>query len=263
MKVYVMTDMEGASGVCRRDQVIPGRRLYHEGRRFLTLDVNACVDGCFGGGADAVTVVDAHTGQGHNLVWEELDPRAEYIMGERGAHRMPGIERHDALILLAFHAMGGTPGAILEHTMSSTSWQNFWLNGRKTGEIGVDAAIGGENGVPTIMVSGDDKACREAEEFIPGVLTACVKHGLTVEGGRLLPPERAHRIVRETVREAVGKASEIEPYRVEPPVTARLERVSRGRLPVPGANPNVRIIDGRTSEATGDSVERALWRIIA
>lgn len=261
MKVYVMTDMEGISGVCRREHVMHDGALYGEGRRYLTLDVNACVDGCFAGGADAVTVVDAHSGRGDNFLWEELDPRGEYIMGDAGARRMPGIREHDALILLGFHAMAGTPEAIMEHTMSSASWQNFWLNDRLTGEIGVEAAIGGENGVPTVMVSGDDKACREAEEFIPGVLTACVKWGLSVYGGKLLSPDRAHRLVRDTAKEAVRKAPEMEPYVIEPPITARLEKVSRGRLPVHETNPHVRILDGRTYEATGDSVEQALWRI--
>jgi D-amino peptidase len=261
MKVFVMTDMEGVSGICRSDQVTQGKPLYQEGRQFLTLDVNACVEGCFAGGADEVVVKDAHSGRGDNLLWEQLDPRAEYIMGETGRRRLPGIEECDALVLLGFHAMAGTPEAVLEHTMSSASWQNFWLNGRRTGEIGIDAAIAGENGVATVMLSGDDKACREAEQFIPGIVTACVKHGLCVEGGLLLSPERAHRLITERTAAAVQRVAEVEPYVVEPPITARLERVSRGRLPVRGEKPYVKIIDGRTYEVTADSVEQALWRL--
>ena len=34
-----------------------------------------------------------------------------------------------AVILLGYHAMAGTPGGILEHTMSSASVQNYWING--------------------------------------------------------------------------------------------------------------------------------------
>lgn len=262
MKVYVMTDMEGVSGVCRRGHVARGEPLYGDGRRFLTWDVNACVEGCFAGGADEVVVKDAHGGHGENLVWEELDPRAEYVMGETGRERLAGIHGCDACILLGFHAMAGTQEAVLEHTMSSASWQNFWLNGRRVGEIAIDAAVAGENGVPTVLVTGDDKACAEAEEFLPGVRTACVKHGLAVEGARLLPPEPAHRRISRAAKEAVAAAEQVEPFLIEPPVTARLERVSRGRLPVHGEKPYVKIIDGRTFEVTGDSVEQALWRII-
>ena len=261
MDVFVMTDMEGVSGVCRSGHVRHGDPLYAAGRRYLTWDVNACVAGCFDAGASGVVVRDAHSGQGDNFIWEELDPRAEYIMGEHGRRRYGPIERFDALILLGYHAMAGTPEAVLEHTMSSAAWQNFWLNGRRCGEIAIDAAIAGENGVATIMVSGDDKACREAQEFIPDVVTASVKEGYAVEGARLLSMQSAHRLIREKTAEAVAVAGEIAPFVIGPPVTARLERVSRGRLPVQIDSPHVRIIDGRTYEVTAESVEQAVFRL--
>ena len=261
MNIFVMVDMEGISGIVRRGHVIEGDRLHPEGRRFMTLDFNACVEGCFRGGATRVVVQDAHGGGGPHVNWEDLDPRGEYLIGESGKERIANIDDFDAMILLGYHAMAGTPAAILEHTMSSVHWQNFWLNGRKTGEIGIDAAIAAEHGVPTIMVSGDDKACAEAEEFIPGVVTAVVKYGLAVEGGRLLSAKVAHDIIIERAAEAVGKIGRIEPCKVAPPVVARLERVSRGRLPIHGEKPYVKIIDGRTYEVTADSVEQALWRI--
>ena len=261
MKVYVLVDMEGISGIVRSDQVHFGETLYKtEGRRYLTADVNACIEGCFTAGADQVLVKDDHGG-GLHMLWDQVDPRAEIIQGTTYVQRMPFIDECDACILLGQHAMAGTQEAILEHTMSSVSWQNFWLNGRKTGEIGIDSAIAGENGVPTIMISGDDKACREAEEFIPGIVAACVKYGLAVEGGRLLSADAAHKLITGCATEAVQKIGQIKPHKVEPPVTARLERVSRGRLPVRGEKPYVKIIDGRTYEVTGDSVEQALWRL--
>jgi len=261
VRVLVVVDMEGISGVVRRGHVTLGDPLYAQGRRFMTWDANACVEGCISGGAVQVVVRDSHGSGGENFIWEELDSRAEYLLGEDGVERMAGIDGFDAVILLGYHAMAGTPEAILEHTMSSAAWQNFWLNGRKTGEIGVDAAIAGEHGVPVIMVSGDDKACAEAEEFVPGVVTACVKVGLAVEGGRLLSAAAAHELIARRAAEAVRKVGEIKPVRIKPPITARLERVSRGRLPVRGEKPYVKIIDGRTYEVTADSVEQAINRL--
>ena len=116
MKIFVMVDMEGISGICQRSQVSKGDPNY--ARKYMTWDVNACVRGCLSGGAEKVTVRDAHAG-GFNLIWEELDPRADYIQGRSGKHRMPGIKGCDALILLGYHAMAGTPEAILEHTMTT------------------------------------------------------------------------------------------------------------------------------------------------
>jgi D-amino peptidase len=170
--------------------------------------------------------------------------------------RIPDIGAFDGLILLGYHAMAGTPRAILEHTMSSKGWQNFWMNGEKAGEVAIDAGIAGDHGVPTIMVSGDDKVCAEARTLIKGVVTAEVKQGLDCEGGVLLPKARAHKLIRESTARAVRACRRIRPYKVKAPVTMRLELVSRGVVPV--ARPHVKVLDGRTYEVSGPDVETTL-----
>ncbi|OGJ91449.1 MAG: hypothetical protein A2268_00410 [Candidatus Raymondbacteria bacterium RifOxyA12_full_50_37] len=255
MKIFIMVDMEGISGICRADQARPGEDAFNAGRKYLTWDVNACIEGCFRGGAKKVTVRDAHY-YGHNLIWEDLDPRADYVQGETGVERMPGLQDYDGLILLGYHAMAGTPKAILEHTMSSKEWQNFWMNGKKSGEIAIDAAIAGDKNVPVILVSGDDKACGEARRFIPGVITAQVKKGLAMDGGILLAKEKAHTLIRENATLAVKSCKKIKPYKVKHPVTMRLELVSRGKIPA--GRPYVKVVDGRTFEVTGPTAEASL-----
>ena len=259
MNIFVMVDMEGISGICRNSQVDPKGEHYQEGRRRVTLDVNACVGGCFAGGARKVVVRDAH-GSGFNFLWEELDPRAEYIMGAVLRDRMTDIGDFDGLILLGYHAMAGTPEAVLEHTMSSRDWQNFWINGRKCGEIAIDAGIAGDSGVPTIMVTGDDKACKEARALIPGVETAQVKKGLGAQGGQLLPKEKAHALIRDTAARAVKLCKTLKPCRFKHPVTMRLELVSRGVVPV--IRKGVRVLDGRTYEMRGRTVEETLMMLL-
>jgi len=256
MNIFVMADMEGISGICQSSQVKQECEPYQNARRYLTLDVNACVNGCFAGGANKVVVRDAH-GSGYNFIWEELDFRAEYIQGAGFVERMPDIKSFDGLILLGYHAMAGTSQAILEHTMNSKSWQNFWMNGKKCGEIAIDAGIAGDHGVPTIMVSGDDKTCKEACQFIKGVVTVQVKKGLDVEGGILLSKEQAHKFIRAGAAKAVKVCKKIKPYKVQSPVTMRLELVSRGRIPV--IRKHVKVIDGRTYEVIGPDVEETLF----
>lgn len=257
MKIFVMVDMEGISGIFKSSQVGGDERDYYAvGRKYLTWDTNACVEGCFLGGAKKVVVRDAHGG-GCSFIWEELDPRAEYVRGRSPRERMPNISSFDGLILLGYHAMAGTPQAILEHTMSSKSWQNFWINGKKSGEVAIDAGIAGDYGVPTIMVSGDDKLCAEARSFIKGVIAVQVKKGLDVEGGILLSKEQALKRITEGAAKAVQSCKEIKPYKVKKPVTMRLEHVSRGIVPV--SRPYVKVIDGRTYEVTGATVAEALF----
>jgi D-amino peptidase len=255
LNIFVMVDMEGISGICRKSQVSKEGEHYQTGRHYLTADVNACVAGCFKGGAKKVVVRDCHGG-GYHFIWEKLDDRAEYLQGNTFLERIPDIESFDGLILLGYHAMAGTPQAILEHTMSSKSWQNFWMNGKKCGEIAIDAGIAGDHGVPTIMVSGDDKACKEARAFIKGIITAQVKKGLDVEGGILLSKTQAHKIIQANTAKAVKMCKEISPYKVPSPVTMRLELVSRGT--VPATRKHVKVIDGRTYEVVGSNVENAL-----
>ena len=255
MNIFVMVDMEGISGICRSSQVMSTEGDYQAARRFMTWDANACVDGLVAGGAKKVVVRDAHA-SGFNFLWEELDDRAEWIQGSSGRQRMPDIASFDGLVLLGYHAMAGTPEAILEHTMSSRAWQNFRMNGVRCGELGIDAAMAGDHGVPTILASGDEKLCREARRFIRGIVAVQVKKGLDCQGGQLLPRDRAHELIRRGAAEAVGRCRKIKPYRVRHPVRMRLELVSRGK--VPAGRPGVKVIDGRTYEVVAPTVEEAL-----
>ncbi len=250
MKVFIMVDMEGCSGIVASEQVIPSFPDYQEGRRYMTEDTNACVEGCIEGGATEIIVRDAHY-MGRNMLWHELSPHARYIQGNSGSHRMPGVWDCDCVILLGYHSMAGTREGILEHTMSPESWQNFWINGKLSGEFAIDAAIAGFYDKPVVMVSGDDKTCAEAEELVPGIVKAQVKKGLSLYGGELLPREKAHELIRKSAAEAVKKFREIKPFKVPGPVTLRLELVSRNSLPSPANKPWLRIIDGRTFEVEG------------
>ena len=250
-----MVDMEGISGICRGSQVIQGQPDYEKARRFITWDVNACVRGCFDGGAERVLVRDAH-GSGFNLLWDELEPRAEYIQGDSRIERMPELDSFDGLILLGYHAMAGSTQAILEHTMNSSQWQRFWINGVESGEIAIDAGIAGDHGVPVIMVSGDDKACAEARKLLKGVVPVQVKKGLDREGGFLMAKEKAHKLISEGAAKAVRICGQCGPHKVRHPVKMRLELVSKARVPVD--KKDVRVINGRTYEVTGADVEQAL-----
>jgi D-amino peptidase len=259
MRIFIFVDMEGISGVSGSDHVMTDGRLYQDARRYYTWDTNACIRACFDAGAEGVIVRDGHS-SGNHMITSELDPRAELIQGQT-QRRLPGIEECDALILLGYHAMAGTAGALLEHTFSSKTVQNYWLNGRKVGEIGIDAGVASDHGKPTIMVSGDDKACAEAEDWIPGVVACVTKTGMMCQGARMLSLDTAHKLIEEKTREAIGRIGDIKPMPIERPVTYRKEMVERCGIPNGFARPDIRVIDARTVETTADTVEEAFYRI--
>lgn len=261
MNIFIMVDMEGISGIFSREQVMQNGSRYQEGQQLMVQDINVCVKACKEAGAQKVYVRDCHGG-GSNVIWSELCPEADgYIMGYTGQDRFPYLEECDAVILLGYHAMAGTPGAILEHTMSSASVQNYWINGKLAGETAVDAGIVGDYGKPVIMVSGDDKVCAEAKALMPWCVTAEVKKGITWSGGMLLPAEKAYALLREKTIEAVKNIPNTKPLVHDKPITLRAEMVERFVMPKPYEKPYMKVIDGRTYEVTADSMEQALFRL--
>jgi len=264
MKIYVAVDMEGISGIIDTEQIIPGRSCYHEGRQYVTEEVNACVSGCIDAGATEIIVADKHY-QGRNFIWHELDDRASYIIGksENSPHgRMPGIDSCDGLILLGYHAMAGVHGAVLEHTWSSETWQNLWINDRPGGEIALEMGFAAEFGVPAIMVSGDDKACMEAASLVPDIVQAQVKQGISLHGAKLLSRGDAHALIRQQTAAAVRKCKEIAPAKFKLPVTMRLECVERSVSLSDVDKPYMKVLDARTFEVTGDLFTQAFYRLI-
>ena len=63
MNIYIMTDLEGISGIYDREQITPAGRRFNEAREFMTGDINACVEACKEAGVDKVYVRDCHGGR--------------------------------------------------------------------------------------------------------------------------------------------------------------------------------------------------------
>lgn len=257
MNILIMTDIEGISGIYCKEQVLPSLPRFQEGRLFMTMEVNACVEACKEAGADKVFVRDCHGGS-YSLIWEKLSESADYyICGYSGDERYAAPEDYDGVILLGYHAMAGTMGGVLEHSMSSASVQNYWINGEKIGETALDAGMLGEIGKPVILVTGDDKVCREAEALLPGVVTAEVKKGMTSFGAMLLPPGKAHQLIREKTVEAIQKLPEIKPFTFPAPVEFKVELMERVQLPGTLGKPWIKIHDGRTYSVTAQTLTEA------
>ena len=60
MRVHVISDMEGVSGIVKWEQVVGGAAQYEEGRRLYTGEINAAVRGAKAAGATEIVVVDCH-----------------------------------------------------------------------------------------------------------------------------------------------------------------------------------------------------------
>lgn len=229
MKVLIAADMEGISGVVHWDQVSPNHPEYARFRSLMTADVNAAIRGAFLGGASEVVVSDGHS-NGRNILIEEMDPRARLNSGSPSPFSMvQGIDHNvQGLIFIGYHARVGTQSAILEHTWSSESIANLWINGDPFGEIGLNAAVAGHFNVPLIMISGDQAACSEAQNLVNGLEAVVVKYASSRMAAECLSPQEAQHDIEAGAQQAVSsllRNAAPQPLRIPPPMTMVVEMV--------------------------------------
>jgi D-amino peptidase len=262
VKIFMHWDMEGASGLFRRDQAWyweEGIRpqAAEEGRALLLEDVNSAVRAALDAGVDELIVCDTHHGGG-NLRRDRLipDPRVTYLersVGLQDGKRrwMPGLDGSiDGLMLMAHHAKAGTEGAFLPHTQN-LDWTDFRINGQSLGEIGIETCYAGHWDVPLILVQGDEAACREAEKRFPGVITAAVKRAEDRDTSSGLDAEAARRLTARRVAEAIQKlrASGFAPFKPTLPMTVVIRFTTSDAATAAAAKRGVRRIDELTVEA--------------
>jgi D-amino peptidase len=250
MKVYIMTDIEGVGGVVLAGiQTTQGPEC-DRAREYLTAEVNSAVEGAFKGGADEVLVNDSHS-KGFNIRLDLLDPRAELITGAPRPEWMVGLDSSfGAAVVVGFHAMAGTDSAVLDHTMSSVSWQNAWLNGKKCGEFGWMASIAGTFGVPVVFASGDDKLCAEAKALIKGIVTVETKKGISRQAAVCHPLKKVRESIMNGMEEALGRAARIKPLRTASPVELIIEFKDAGEVDSIREIPGRKILDSKRVKYT-------------
>jgi D-amino peptidase len=229
MRVLIMTDMEGVSGIVVWEQVEGGKPLYEECRKLYTEEINAAVRGAKSAGATEIVVVDCHGAGGgwqfNSLVPELLDPHCEWVNHHPWSRYTELLEQGcDAALLVGMHARAGTPDGVLCHTISSTTWRNLYFNGQPVGETGINAALCGHYQCPVLLVTGDEATCREARELLgDGLVTVAVKRGLSRFSARNKPPVLARQLIEAGARQALKHLKAVKPYRPKSPATITID----------------------------------------
>lgn len=230
MRVYMMTDQEGAAGVLNSaDFAGPDCRYYEVARELVTLEVNAAVEGCLEAGATDVLVVDGH-GPG-TIDIRRLHPAARLFAGRPMGYPFGCSREFDVAMNISQHAKSNTDGGHISHT-GSFAVEELTINGVSVGELGKNILFASYFGVPTVTVTGDLAVCEEAKALVPGVETAAVKEGLkrgpatglTAEENRVhngaafhLSLEAARAEIKEAARRGIEHRAEIVRFWLEPP----------------------------------------------
>jgi D-amino peptidase len=261
MRILIAADMEGISGVVNWDQVTPGHSEYARFRRLMTGDVNAAVRGAFEAGADEVAVADGHA-NGNNILIEELDPRARLNAGNETSFAMvEGIDtRVQGVLFIGYHARAGSKNAILDHTWSSKTVANLWLNDILVGETGLNAAVCGHFDVPVLMVSGDHTLCAEAMDLLGSIELAAVKHATSRFSAECMAPQVAQDKICEAAARAVSRLAAgqaVPPFRLPQPVEVAVEFFNSNMADKAALLPGARRVNGRRIEFSAEDMPAA------
>jgi D-amino peptidase len=261
MRLLIAVDMEGISGVVDWKHVDSTHAEYQRFRHVMTADVNAAIAGASQAGVEEIIVADGH-GYAKNILIEELDERARLNSGSPSPFSMvQGIESGvQAVFFVGYHAHMSTKHAVLAHTWSSASVSNVWLNGEIVGEIGLNASVCGHFNAPVLLVSGDQAACDEAGQWIPGVEVVPVKKASGRQAAECLPPVVSQRMIRKAAEHAIRRYQEGNapaPRSTALPVRIGIEFLNTLQTDQASLLPGVTRLDGRRIELQADDMPAA------
>lgn len=222
-RIFIVTDMEGVSGIEDADeQTTPGQRRFEESRKLLIGEVNAAVKGALAGGAREVVIWDGHDGS-RTLTVADIPPGARLIQGKpTPANYYLEDHLYEGIIFIGQHAMAGTKNGVLAHTQSFAV-QGIFLNGKPVGELGQVAAIAGYFNIPVIMLSGDQAACEEMLVLQPKAETVAVKRLAGKRSALSLSHDEACSLITAAATRAVRRLGEFVPWKIDGDVELKFE----------------------------------------
>ena len=228
MNVLVSVDIEGITGVVHADMMSPEQREYDRGRRLMTNDANAAIEGLAEAGADYVLVIDGH-GPMRNLIFEEMHPAAHLMTGSANSRdhcQLEGADSRefDAAVFIGYHAMAKTYNAIHPHTIAGAAVHELRINGRPHGETGINAAVLGSMGIPVVMVTGDTTTCDEAKTFLgENIETVAVKESVGRNSAICRPPSATLPEITAAAKKALENRADVPPYQPESPLSFEVD----------------------------------------
>lgn len=211
MKIMIRSDIEGVTGVTTYQQA----ESSEFGRRMLMNDLTACINGILSTGNHEIVIYDEHT-DGRNVDINDLPECVSVIMG-KPVYRADwgGLDSSfDAMMMVGFHARSGVKGALLPHSYSRKNLE-IRLNGLVVGEIGMEAAIAGDFGVPLWLVTGDSAGTAEAKKLIPGIKTVSVKKAMGEFEADCYSPQKTAKMIFEATKSMIENPPAIKPFKIE------------------------------------------------
>ena len=230
MRVYLSVDMEGVAGVNHPGPTGSSHARYPAAVDLMIGETNAAIEGALAAGADEILVNDSHGGM-FNLLPIGIHTVARVLQGQKAWSMVEGAGPDggfDVALFVGYHARAGHARGTIAHTYTGGPVETR-LDGRPTGEYGINAMILGAWGIPVGLVSGDDALAEEVAEWLPWAERVVVKTATGGNSAASAHPTVAADRIRAGSEKAVraAAAGSLQPLRVGPPVVIEVD-FSRG-----------------------------------
>jgi D-amino peptidase len=243
-KIFISFDYEGLAGVTSWNDV---EKKSSDFKRYEMLrQLKAFLKGLEG---CEVTLVDSHAA-GDNIPWEitEEFPYVTLVSGGiRQYYMMYGIdESFDFAVFFGYHAGIGTLHANMDHTYSSSSIHNIWINGMEMNEALINAAFAGLFNVPLGCLIGDDKVITQTSKILSKVLSVETKKSIGRHSAIMKPMATLLNELEQCAKELSTKSREdFEIFRFPSPIEMVVELSDTLRADLVSSMPLVERVDGR------------------
>jgi D-amino peptidase len=230
VRVYISVDMEGIGGISDPAPTGSKDARYPAAVALMVAETNAAIEGALAGGATSVLVNDSHGGM-FNLTPADIHREATVLQGQKAwsmvAGAQPGPDggpSFDVALFVGYHARAGHPRGTIAHTYSGAPVETR-LDGRPTGEYGLNALALGAWGIPVGLVTGDDALAEEVPDWLPWAERVVVKIADGGHSAASVHPSVAGERVRAGAEQAVRRAiaGELRRLQVGPPVTVEID----------------------------------------
>lgn len=264
--------MEGLAGVTHYGQCYPKQPAqvagYQQACAAMAVEVAWVIEAALNAGIDAIVINDAHSTMTNlsldavmNALPEKHRTAALSLISGKPKQwaMMAGLdETFEAAMLIGYHAMAGTGQAVLAHSFIDAI-TSLKLNGTPVGEITLNQLWAAHHGVPVVLVSGDQQACKEASGLVGPIQTVETKRSTGWHTAELSTPE----VVRQRYQQAVIRAFQT-PAKPGPPTgpfTLEIGLCHPLLADVASLSPDVsQRLDGLTIQMQGDVLPELLRR---
>lgn len=204
-RILIALDLEGVNNVVGEPYsgLKIGSAEWEKARRQAAFEINEAADALFIAGASRVAVWDNHGG-GPNLDPADIDTRVELLTPDKSLARMYFADGFDCVCYFGYHAMEGTLGGVLAHTMNSAMIQYYKLDGKYIGEVDMDSYIAASHGLSSCFFAGGDIACSQAAAAVSGIVTVVTKQELSRNEAVFRENSELARDIREGIVRAIN-----------------------------------------------------------